>query len=136
MLDKLIISPSRLYDIYNYKQLDIHYNYNYNFLSEFKSIDIYIFYDILNCLSLKQLKSLDRYIYKQLSLINLVIDKSDKELDIESIKREKKVVKNIYSHKLINSPEELNNKLKKYINKDKILSLVIMNKLLIFLYPC
>lgn len=134
MLDKLIISPSRLYDIYNYKQLNIHYNYN--FLSEFKSIDIYIFYDILNCLSLKQLKSLDRYIYKQLSLINLIIDKSDKELDIESIKRKKKVLKNIYSHKLINSPEELNNKLKKYINKDKILSLVIMNKLLIFLYPC
>ena len=56
--------------------------------------------------------------------------------DIESIKRKKKVVKNIYSHKLINSPEELNNKLKKYINKDKILSLLIMNKLLIFLYPC
>lgn len=133
MCDDLVINPNNLYNIYDHKQIKIYYAYS--FLPKFKSIDIEILYDILNCLSLRDLKALNKYVYKQISLLMLIIENIDEELDINSIKRKKSIERNVYTCTDINSSEELNDKLSKFIDDDKILALVIINKLLIFLYP-
>lgn len=126
MCENLVINPEKLYDIYSYKELKEYYNYS--FLPEFKSIEIDIFYDILNCLSIKQLDNLNKYIFKQWKL---TIDKIKKESSSKN-----KLLNKIYSNSLVYSNEEFNIKLVKFIRDNKIVALFIMNKILLFLYPC
>tara|TARA_Y100000389_G_scaffold184012_1_gene202049 strand:- start:2861 stop:3241 length:381 start_codon:yes stop_codon:yes gene_type:complete len=126
MCENLVINPENLYAIYSYKELNEYYYYS--FLTEFNSIEIDIFYDVLNCLSIKQLNNLNRYIFKQWKL---TIDKIKRESTIKN-----KLLKKIYSNKHISSSAEFNIKLVNFIDNNKILALFIMNKILLFLYPC
>ena len=130
MCDHILIDPDKLYNIYSHKQVIFYYNYS--FIPDFKSIEKEIFYDILNCLSLHQLNNLNKYIFKQWSLTKDTITKSEITLD----KRKKYIVSLKYSSTDIHSSEEFNDKLNKFINNDKVMALFIINKLLLFLYPC
>ena len=127
MSGNLVIDPNLLYRIYSPK--DIGTYYHFNFLSEFNSIEIDIFYDILNSLSFKQLCNLNSYLYKQWMLTKRPLEST------ETQERKKDILSRNYTNKKIESKEDLNNKLKIFINDDQIMSLYIMNKLLIFLYP-
>ena len=89
MSDKLIIDPNELYKLYDYR--DIVDYYHFNFLSNFTSIEVDIFYDILNSLSDKELSNLNNYIFKQWSLthLNLTFE------EIKPHKRKKELLQNI-----------------------------------------
>ena len=69
MSDKLIIDPNELYKLYDYRNIDEYYHFD--FLSNFNSIEIDIFYDILNSLSNKDLSNVSNYIFRQWSLFHL-----------------------------------------------------------------
>ena len=130
MSEHLIIKPELLYKIYSHTLITNYFFYT--FLPNFKSIDINIFYDILNCLSIKSLQSLDIYIYKQGKLSKSLIIKYDNP----QRKRKKNIIDKHYPLDKINSNVELNTKLIKFIDNDKVIAIYIMNKLLKFLYPC
>jgi|MDTA01.1.fsa_nt_gb hypothetical protein len=130
MSDYLLIDPEKLYRIYSYKQLTLYYNYN--FLPSYESFDIEILYDILNCLSIKQLQDINKFIFKQWSLTKHNLQKSD----ISPMKRKKNIIKLNYNSSNIHNQEQLNNKLINFIKNDKIIGIFIINKLLLFLYPC
>ena len=63
MSEHLILDPDKLYELYSSE--DVKEYYPYYFLPTFRSIDIDIFYDILNSVSLKVLSNLNNYIFKQ-----------------------------------------------------------------------
>jgi len=129
MSDKLIIDPDELYKLYDYRNVEEYYRFD--FLSNFNSIDVDIFYDILNSLNDKELSNLNNYIFKQWSLthLNLTIE------EIKPHKRRKILQQRKYDHSKNVTKTELNNKLSKLIQDDQILSLYIMNQMLKFLYP-
>ena len=128
MTEYLIIDPNILYNLYNYK--DVIDYYPFNFLAEFKSIDINVFYDVFNSIPHKNIQSCDRYIYTQWSLT-----KENLKGYTTSI-RQQNIYKREYSHEVSRTKEEFNNKLDNFITKDPIISLYIMNQLLKYLYPC
>ena len=128
MSEHLLINPEKLYFIYSPK--DIKYEYlEFNFLSEYKSFDVYNIYDAMNCLSLNDMNNLNLFIYKQWSLLKLLDD-------IPNSKKKKDILKKQYLHNKIFIREDLNNKLKEFISNDKILGLYVINQILKFLYPC
>jgi len=127
MSRNLVIDPNLLYRIYSSKDIDTYYQFN--FLSVFNSIEIDIFYDILNSVSLKQLRNLNNYLYKQWMLTKGQLGSA------ETQERKKDILSMTYTNKIIESKEDLNIKLKKFINDDQVMSLYVMNKLLVFLYP-
>ena len=53
MSSHLILDPNRLYSLYTYKGIQEYYPFDC--FTEFSSIDVDIFYDILNSISEKQL---------------------------------------------------------------------------------
>jgi len=122
MSDKLLFDPNELYKLYNYNDI-IHY-YNFDFLANFNSIEIDIFYDILNSLTTKALSNLNNYIFKQWSL-------TKKMAEVEYVNIELTT----YTLHNVSSKDELNHKLKNFIQGDTVLSLYIMNQMLKFLYP-
>lgn len=126
MSEYLMINPNLLYKLYSHK--DVHEYYQYSFLPDYNSIEIDIFYDILNSLSLKQLQNIDSYIYKQWELTKLLLKKD--------IIDNHELLSVVYDNKNINSPNSFNEKLFLFINHDQIMGLYIMNKLSQFLYPC
>jgi hypothetical protein len=128
MCDNLIIDPNKLYKLYHYKNIKEYYHFN--FLPEYNSIEIDIFYDILNNLNSKNISSLNNYIFKHWSVTKLNINLEDKS------ERKEKILERYYSYNKINNKDDLNNKLNEFINNDKIIGLYIMNILLRFLYPC
>lgn len=131
MSEHLIVNPEQLYYLYSIKDINDVYN-EYTIFPTYKSVDKDIFYDILNCLSTKELQSLYLFIYKQWTLLKL-----DKELLNISTKRKKQVFqKNLPIPSSVTTINEFNNILKDFINDDKILGIYIMNQLLKFLYPC
>lgn len=130
MSEHLLINPNELYKLYYHTNV-IDY-YPFSFLPKFTSIEIDIFYDILNTLETKQIENLNCYLYKQWSLTRKLIETSDKE----TTKRKKKIMTHKYNDSKCNTKEQLNVKLSKFIKKDKTVSLYVMNKLLKFLHPC
>ena len=136
MSEHLLIDPNSLYKLYSYK--DIEEYYPFNFLSNFTSIEIDIFYDILNSVSSKQVSNLNNYIFKQWSLTKYTIDLED----VSPKRRNKYIMRRVYtndsiqSNESIESKDKLNTKLSKLIQGDQVMSLYIMNQLLKFLYPC
>ena len=74
------------------------------------------------------MNNLNKYIFKQWKL---TIDKIKKESSSKN-----KLLNKIYSNSLVYSNEEFNIKLIKFIKNNKIVALFIMNKVLLFLYPC
>jgi len=129
MSEHLLINPDLLYRLYPHTLVKDYYEFT--FLPDYNSIEIYIFYDILNCLSLRQLKNFDQYLFKQWSLTKYIL----KESDITSKRKDKSITIN-YSCNLIEARYDINSKLTQFINGDKINALFIMNKILKFLYPC
>ena len=139
MSEHLLIDPNALYKLYSYKDIDEYYSFN--FLANFTSIEIDIFYDILNSVSSKQLSNLNNYIFKQWSLTKYSIDLQD----ISPKRRNKDIMRRMYTNESIQSNEsiesiqsksKLNTKLSQLIQGDQVMSLYVMNQLLKFLYPC
>tara|TARA_B110000211_G_C13774432_1_gene418992 strand:- start:188 stop:613 length:426 start_codon:yes stop_codon:yes gene_type:complete len=139
MSEHLLIDPNALYKLYSYKDIDEYYSFN--FLTKFTSIEIDIFYDILNSVSSKQLSNLNNYIFKQWSLTKYSIDLQD----ISPKRRNKDIMRRMYTNESIQSNEsiesiqsksKLNTKLSQLIQGDQVMSLYVMNQLLKFLYPC
>jgi|TARA_Y100000389_G_scaffold9045_1_gene8477 hypothetical protein len=129
MSEHLLIDPNALYKLYSYR--DIVEYYHFDFLAKFTSIEIDIFYDILNSISSKQVSNLNNYIFKQWSLTR-------KMLEIENLNgfiRNNDILQRTYTNKSIESKDTLNNKLSQLIQGDQVMSLYIMNQLLKFLYP-
>ena len=129
MSEHLLIDPNELYKLYDYRNIEEYYHFN--FLSNFNSIEIDIFYDILNSLSNKDLSNVSNYIFRQWSLFHLNLLSEE----IKPIKRKKELLKRTFDKKY-KSKCEFNTKLNEFIQDDKILSLYVMNQLLKFLYPC
>ena len=136
MSEHLLIDPNELYKLYSYKDIDEYYSFN--FLENFTSIEIDIFYDILNSVSSKELSNLNNYIFKQWSLTKLSIDLED----LTPKRRNKDIMQRVYTNDSIQSndsiqtKDRLNTKLSQLIQGDQVMSLYIMNQLLKFLYPC
>ena len=139
MSEHLLIDPNVLYKLYSYKDIDEYYSFN--FLTKFTSIEIDIFYDILNSVSSKQLSNLNNYIFKQWSLTKYSIDLQD----ISPKRRNKDIMRRMYTNESIQSNEsiesiqsksKLNIKLSQLMQGDQVMSLYVMNQLLKFLYPC
>jgi hypothetical protein len=139
MSEHLLIDPNELYKLYSYKDIDEYYSFN--FLTNFTSIEIDIFYDILNSVSSKQLSNLNNYIFKQWSLTKYTIDLED----LSPKCRNKDIMGRVYTNESIQfneslesiqSKSKLNTKLSQLIQGDKVMSLYVMNQLLKFLYPC
>jgi len=129
MSDKLIVDPNELYKLYDYRNVEEYYHFD--FLSSFNSIEVDIFYDILNSLNNTEMSNLNNYIFRQWSLahLNLTLE------EIKPYKRSKILLQRKYDHSRNVTKTELNNKLSKLIQDDQILSLYIMNQMLKFLYP-
>ena len=131
MSEHLLIDLNQLYSIYSIDEIDGEY-FDFSFLTNYNSIEIEIMYDILNCLSLKQLNQLSLYIYKQWSLLNL-----DPELSsLSTPKRRKYVLSKLFTGEKCHSKDEWNQKMSLFIDSDQVFGLNIINQLLKFLYPC
>ena len=130
MSNKLIIDPNELYRLYDHTNVNEYYHFN--FLSNFNSIEIDIFYDILNSLNNRELSKLNNYMFKQWSLTHISLTSKE----IEPLKRREVLLQKSYSNSRNLSKDEFNNKLNEFILDDKILSLYVMNQMLKFLYPC
>jgi hypothetical protein len=131
MSEHLLIDPNELYKLYSYKGIDEYYSFN--FLTKFTSIEIDIFYDILNSVSSKQLSNLNNYIFKQWSVTKYFIDQEE---GLSTKRRNKYIMKRVYTNESIDSKSKLNTKLSQLIQGDQVMSLYVMNQLLKFLYPC
>ena len=131
MSEHLLINLNHLYFLYSVNDIKEDY-YDFSIFPHYNSIDIEIFYDILNCLSMYELQNLLVFIYKQWSLFKL-----DNNLDeFTNNKRKKTILKQELLLTKIQKKEEFNNILKLFINEDPIIGIYIMNQLLKFLYPC
>ena len=131
MSEHLLIDLNQLYSIYSIDEIDGEY-FHFSFLTNYNSIEIEIMYDILNCLSLKQLNQLTLYIYKQWSLLNL-----DPVLSsLSTPKRRKLVLSKQFTCDKCHSKDEWNQKMSLFVDSDKVFGLYIINQLLKFLYPC
>jgi len=130
MSEHLLLDPNKLYKIY-FSQDIVEY-YSFSFLPEFNSIDIDIFYDILNSVSLKVLSNLTNYIFKQWSLTKKMLELKD----TGPMKRKIDIQNRLYANELILSKKQLNDMLYKFIQGDQVLALYSMNQMLKFLYPC
>mgnify|MGYP001264409940 FL=1 len=127
MSDQLLIDIDNLYRLYDYRNIKVYHQFT--FFPKYKSIDIDVFYDIINSLSIKELSNIDTFIYKQITLTNKLLHKT------KPIRRYNTIVSRKYSHINITSKHEFDNKLNNYIQGDTIIGLFIMNQFIKFLYP-
>ena len=95
------------------------YDYNYDFLNDIFNIDITPYYSLIRSRELYKLKNLYNYIYLRLLKINLKYSRIPK----------------IENNKYIKCPKEFNMILSKYINKDKLRAVIIMNSIQQFYIP-
>ena len=131
MSEHLVVNPEKLYYLYSIKDIKNEY-IEYTIFPTYNSIDINIFYDILNCLSNNELYSLYLFIYKQWSLLKL----NKEHIDISTKRKNMILQKELSIPSSVITIQDFNNILKNFINGDKILGIYIMNQLLKFLYPC
>ena len=69
MSQHLLIDPNQLYKLFNNPDECIVEPYqSFTCFYDFNSIDVHIFYDIFNSLTLSQLNNLNRYLFKYWSL--------------------------------------------------------------------
>ena len=131
MSEHLIVNPTQLYLIYTTRDIHNEY-YDYDFLPEYSSFDVYSIYDAMNSLSINSMNNLLIYIFRQWSLLNL-----DPELHtLPKAKRRKDILSRQFDRIPLTTKDELNTKLKKFIGDDKILGLYLINQIIKFLYPC
>jgi hypothetical protein len=131
MSEHLLINPDQLYFLYSVKDIKEDY-YDFSIFPDYNSIEVEIFYNILNCLSMYELQNLLIFIYKQWSLFKL-----DNTLEeFSNNKRKKTILKQELLPTKIQNKEDFNHILKLFINEDPIMGIYIMNQLLKFLYPC
>ena len=131
MSEYLLINPNQLYFLYSVKDIKDDY-FEFSIFPDYNSIEIEIFYDILNCLSIYELQNLLVFIYKQWSLFKL-----DNTLEeFTNNKRKKTILKQELSITKIQTKEDFDHILKLFIDEDRIMGIYIMNQLLKFLYPC
>jgi len=128
MSEYLLMNPEQLYFIYSPKDIKDEY-LDFDFLPEYKSIDVYNIYDAMNCLDLNDMNNLNLFIYKQWSLLKMLDD-------IPTSDRSGNILKIIYSHKKVLNKIDLNDKLKEFISNDRVMGLYVINQTLKFLYPC
>lgn len=128
MSEYLLMNPEQLYFIYSPKDIKDEY-LDFDFLPEYKSIDVYNIYDAMNCLDLNDMNNLNLFIYKQWSLLKMLDD-------IPASDRSGNILKIIYSHKKVLNKIDLNDKLKEFISNDRVMGLYVINQTLKFLYPC
>ena len=131
MSEHLLINPNQLYFLYSVKDIKHDY-YDFSIFTNYNSIEIEIFYDILNCLSIYELQNLLIFIYKQWSLFKLDTNLNE----FKNNKRKKIILKQELLSTKIQTKEDFNHILKLFIDEDPIMGIYIMNQLLKFLYPC
>ena len=130
----LLRDPTKLYEIHSHK--DVIDYYPYDFLYKFGSIDIDIFYDILNTLTDKEITNIYQYLMKQWRIMCIHIN----EYDCSDDKKHQRNKNGLLKRKLdpihhVLCKEEFNNKMKKFVKNNKAISLMVMNILNRYLYP-
>lgn len=128
MSEQLIIDPNDLYKLYGTHTIREYYEFS--FLPKFTSIEVDIFYDILNSIPFKLLQNLNNYIYKQWSLCKVDLDDGCYGV------RKQIIVDSEFSYENISDKNSFNDKLQTFINGDQVKALYCMNQMLKFLYPC
>ena len=95
------------------------YDFNYIFLNNILTIDIKPYYSLIRSRELYKLKNLYNYIYLRLLKIN----------------RKYPRIPKLENNKYIKCPKEFNMLLNKYIDKDKLRAVIIMNSIQHFYIP-
>ena len=130
----LIREPNKLYEIYSYK--DVVCYYPYDFLYKFTSVEVDIFYDILNTLPNKDITTIYQYLMKQWRIMSIHINDYDCSDDKKAQRNKKTMLKRKIEpvHHIL-TQGEFNDRMNKFIKKNKIISLMVMNILNRYLYP-
>ena len=129
MVEYLVKDPNKLYEICNHRDLEDYYPFS--FIGNFNSIEVDIYYDVLNTMDSRTLRNIYGYIVKQWTIIQKHIELSD----YSDVSKKKYMRRTLIPHKGLLSKEEFNTILSKFIRNNKVLSLVVMNIIQRFLHP-
>ena len=129
MVEYLVKDPNNLYVICNHRNLEEYYPFS--FIGNFNSIEVDIYYDVLNTMDSRTLRNIYGYIVKQWTIIQKHIELSD----YSDVSKKKYMRRTLIPHKGLLSKEEFNSILSKFIRNNKVLSLVVMNIIQRYLHP-
>ena len=129
MVEHLVKDPNKLYEICNHRDLEDYYPFS--FIGNFNSIEVDIYYDVLNTMDSRTLRNIYGYIVKQWTIIQKHIELSD----YSDVSKKKYMRRTLIPHKELLSKEEFNTILSKFIRNNKVLSLVVMNIIQRYLHP-
>ena len=129
MVEYLVKDPNKLYEICNHRDLEDYYPFS--FIGNFNSIEVDIYYDVLNTMDSRTLRNIYGYIVKQWTIIQKHIELSD----YSDVSKKKYMRRTLIPHKGLLSNEEFNSILSKFIRNNKVLSLVVMNIIQRYLHP-
>ena len=129
MVEYLVKDPNKLYEICNHRDLEDYYPFS--FIGNFNSIEVDIYYDVLNTMDPRTLRNIYGYIVKQWTIIQKHIELSD----YSDVSKKKYMRRTLIPHKVLLSKEEFNTILSKFIRNNKVLSLVVMNIIQRYLHP-
>ena len=129
MVEYLVKDPNKLYEICNHRDLEDYYPFS--FIGNFNSIEVDIYYDVLNTMDPRTLRNIYGYIVKQWTIIQKHIELSD----YSDVSKKKYMRRTLIPHKWLLSKEEFNSILSKFIRNNKVLSLVVMNIIQRYLHP-
>ena len=129
MVEHLVKDPNKLYEICNHRDLEDYYPFS--FIGNFNSIEVDIYYDVLNTMDSRTLRNIYGYIVKQWTIIQKHIELSD----YNEVSKKKYMRRKLIPHKDLLSKEEFNTILSKFIRNNKVLSLVVMNIIQRYLHP-
>ena len=129
MVEYLVKDPNKLYEICNHRDLEDYYPFS--FIGNFNSIEVDIYYDVLNTMDSRTLRNIYGYIVKQWTIIQKHIELSD----YSDVSKKKYMRRTLIPHKGLLSKEEFNTILSKFIRNNKVLSLVIKNIIQRYLHP-
>ena len=129
MVEYLVKDPNKLYEICNHRDLEEYYPFS--FIGNFNSIEVDIYYDVLNTMDSRTLRNIYGYIVKQWTIIQKHIELSD----YSDVSKKKYMRRTLIPHKGLLSKEEFNTILSKFIRNNKVLSLVVMNIIQRYLHP-
>ena len=129
MVEHLVKDPNKLYEICNHRDLEDYYPFS--FIGNFNSIEVDIYYDVLNTMDSRILRNIYGYIVKQWTIIQKHIEL----YDYSDVSKKKYMRRTLIPHKGLLSKEEFNSILSKFIRNNKVLSLVVMNIIQRYLHP-
>ena len=129
MVEYFVKHPNKLYEICNHRDLEDYYPFS--FIGNFNSIEVDIYYDVLNTMDSRTLRNIYGYIVKQWTIIQKHIELSD----YSDLSKKKYMRRTLIPHKGLLSKEEFNTILSKFIRNNKVLSLVVMNIIQRYLHP-